>query len=253
MYEKKMTKKNFILLKNIFCQDIDQKYNFQFEKKQRTHISDLKSDVEQTTFSYLDEAKKDHLCVMSMIDLIGKEIPKNTNIFCFWCRHPFYTSPIGCPIDYISQRIVKKYTSEISKDTSYMIRENISNKIYDKIQSSLDHFPIHKKCYYIVDGIFCSFPCCLSFIKEYRHRNPLYHQSEFLLHQMYTQIFGHTQIDTIMTAPSWRLLDNYGGNMTIEEFRKCFHNTHFIHLHQTIQQLPTQKMIGFLYEKQIKL
>jgi hypothetical protein len=90
----------------------------------------------------------------------------------------------------------------------------------------------------------------MSFIHDNK-TNPLYNQSETLLYQMYQQIF---QIPSeIQNAPSWRLLDTYGGNLSIDIFRKSFSNTQYINLNQSIQRLPSQKMIGFLYEKQIKL
>jgi hypothetical protein len=204
------------------------------------------------SFSFLDEAKKDHLYTISMINMIGDFLPQKTDLHCFWCRHLFTNSPIGCPIEYISHRIIKKCVSESTKDT-FFIRENISKTVYDKIQSSLHHVSIHDKDFYIVDGIFCSFPCVMAFIKDNKYKNPLYSNSETLLHSMYRQTFNINQLSSILCAPSWRLLEEYGGNMNIQEFRKNFQNTDYISMNQIIKNIPCQKVIGFLYEKQIKL
>jgi hypothetical protein len=274
-----MGTKKLFLLKGLFHENVDKKYNFVHlsesssetnleimdndppsssqrpNQQRRTHLSDLsKSDVSKVSFTFLDEAKKDHQCVVSMYDLVGHTLPSSTEMSCFWCRHPFDTMPVGCPLYYNSQRIIKKMSSETSKEPC-MIRENVSTHVYQKIKGNLDHIPVNEKDFYIVDGIFCSFPCCLSFIKDNKHKNPIYRDSEHLLRQMCQQIFGysvHTPL-SIVTAPSWRLLQAYGGHLSIQSFRKCFENTHYIKNNQIVHSLPNQKMVGFLFEKQITL
>lgn len=49
----------------------------------------------------------------------------------------------------------------------------------------------------------------------------MYQMSEYLLNEIYT-------IDFTRIAPHWRLLTEYGGNQTIEEFRKSFNNISYI-------------------------
>lgn len=271
-----MVAKKLFLLKGLFYENVDKKYNFlvsetgseepmpsvgggdeetRQETSKRTHISELsKSDVSKISFTFLDEAKKDHQCVVSMYDLVGHELPRTTEMSCFWCRHPFQTIPIGCPLYYRPQRIVKKMSSDTSKEPCF-IRENVSTHVYQKIKGNLDHIPVNEKDFYIVDGIFCSFPCCLSFIKDNKHKNPIYRDSEQLLRQMCQQIYGYS-VQTplaITSAPSWRLLQNYGGHLSITAFRKCFENTHYIKNNQIVHSIPNQKMVGFLFEKQITL
>lgn len=302
-----MTKKTLFLLRGIFHQNVDRKYNFLevrtfdvesvtddkmngedthsvmyhhdndhtsssttsiIEKDMtpspcspsrnrsdtsRTNISDLsKLELARASFSFLDEAKKDHQCVVSMYDLVGKEMPVRTDIHCFWCRHTFETVPIGCPVHYVSHRIIKKMSSHSTKD-AYYIRENISKQVFQKIKGNVDHVPIVDKDAYIVDGVFCSFPCCLAFIREQKHRNPMYRDSESLLRQMCQRIFQQSSPVSINPAPSWRLLNEYGGHLSISNFRKCFDNTHYINNSQLVHKMPTQKVVGFLFEKQITL
>lgn len=266
-----MVTKKLFLLKGLFYENVDKKYNFSFEgdsnttplqspendegDQKRTQISELsKADVSKVSFTFLDEAKKDHQCVVSMYDMVGHEVPRSTDLCCFWCRHSFQTIPIGCPLYYRSQRIVKKMSSETSKEPC-IIRENVSSHVYQKIKGNLDHIPVNEKDFYIVDGIFCSFPCCLSFIKDNKHKNPIYRDSEQLLRQMCQHIHGYSSQTplSIVTAPSWRLLQTYGGHLSITAFRKCFENTHYIKNNQIVHSLPNQKMVGFLFEKQITL
>lgn len=219
----------------------------------RTNITDLsKLENARASFTFLDEAKKDHQCVVSMYDLVGKEMPNRTDVHCFWCRHPFDTVPIGCPLHYISHRIIKKMSSHTSKDACF-IRENVSKQVYQKIQGNVDHIPLVEKDAYIVDGVFCSFPCCLAFVHEHKHRNPTYRDSENLLRQMCQRIFQQSSPVSINPAPSWRLLQEYGGHLSISNFRKCFENTHYINNNQLVHKMPTQKVVGFLFEKQITL
>lgn len=249
-----MTRKTLILLKNITCSDIDKKFNF-INKPDVTDISEISQKNEESdnfSFTYLDESKKDHFVTISMINLVGTEISNmKTNIYCFWCRSSFDCLPIGCPIEYISHRIMKKYVSELTKDI-YILRENISKHTYNMIQGNLDHISVYRDPFYLVDGVFCSFPCCLSYIIDHK-TNPLYKNSESLLYQMYHEIHNSDDPPKFSPAPSWRLLDNFGGHMSIKQFRNSFSNTEYIDLHQSIQYRPSQKMIGFLYEKQIKL
>ena len=258
-----MTKKTLLLLKGVFHTNVEHKYKMSSSSVNntpidniRTNISELnpiKTDNEQSSFSFLDEAKKDHMFVVSMYNEIGKLLPKTTNIHCFWCRHTFSTHPIGCPISYLPHRIIKKINSDTSKDTC-ILRENISIDTFEKIRTSLTHIPIVEQDIYLVDGIFCSFPCCMAFIQDNQHKNPLYTESECLLRQMYQKIFDSIDYSIpIMTAPSWRLLQEYGGHLSISDFRKGFDNTHYIDTNQIVNEIPNQKHIGFIYEKQITL
>ena len=101
-------KKTFILL-NINPTTIDQ--NNQFSKKsninspykfnsQITHLDAIPTNSTDNFFSYLDESKKNHKCIVPMYNLLGKPLPTSTNIHCFWCKHSFNSIPLGCPISY---------------------------------------------------------------------------------------------------------------------------------------------------------
>lgn len=247
-------KHHYILLKGVCAQEIDQKYGFHEKENiqvQRTHITDLPESKKKSTGNYvlLDEAKKDHNFILSMKNLLDQWVPSKTDIHCFWCRHPFDTVPIGCPIQYVPQRLEKKIPCDHKEDV--IIRENVSKYTFKQIQTNLHNSFINNECYFRVDGIFCSFPCCLAFIQEVDN-DTLYHQSESLLRLMHKHCFPDSSVK-LSPAPSWRLLSNYGGELDICQFRDSFLNTDFINHHQNITHLPMQKMSGFLYESQIKL
>ena len=220
---------------------------------QRTRITDLSSKnmKEQHTFSYLDESKKDHTCIVTMIHhLDHKKIPERVATACFWCRHAFENHPIGCPLQYIPNRIVKNYYSEITKD-NYTLRENISLQQFKENEEVYQKYKmdIQDRDFYITDGIFCSFNCCLSFIYQ-NHQNPLYSSSENILVHLYTSIFGN-QAQPIVPAPSWRLLRSYGGHLSIEDYRKNFYNIEYKDVDNII--MPRFRSIGVVFEKQVRI
>ena len=225
--------------------------------KNTTRIDHLNND-ETKVFSYFDESKKEHRCIITMIDNLGKPLPEKTNMCCFWCRNSFSSIPIGCPISFVPSELIKDYYSEITKDR-YVIRENITKRKRKEIENILDKinidqtnkkFIIEKKEYFITDGIFCSFNCCQSFIADNR-LNPMYNSSLNLLLIMY-QICFKSNIE-ILCAPSWRLLKEYGGHLTIEEFRDNFDKVQYNDLgNYLIHNIPSCKSIGNIYEQKIK-
>lgn len=107
------------------------------------------------------------------------------DLLCWWCHHDFETPPIGLPIVRHDKQLdtnVTKYVPEI----------------------------------YEVTGIFCSFPCAVSYVKH-NNNDITYKDSLALLHEMYYRFYNkHVVIDE---APDWRLLKSHGGDMTITAFR----------------------------------
>jgi hypothetical protein len=268
-------KKPVFVLKNIKPDKIDAKYSLitptrhephtlgESEKTDfRTKISELSvpENEEQHSFSFMDESKKDHQCVVTMKSLITKgDLPEKTPLHCFWCRHGFTFRPIGCPIDFTPKRITKKYHSEITKDV-YVLRENVTASQLFQITSEQQkngkydmecEYNVQDRDYYLMDGMFCSFNCCLAFIRD-NITCPLYIYSEHYLTKIYYDIFGeHSK--PLLPAPSWRLLEEYGGHMTIEEYRKNFYKIDYLDIDNMVIPFPNTRHVGFLFEKQVKL
>jgi hypothetical protein len=78
--------------------------------------------------------------------------------------------------------------------------ENIFN---DKIQSF---------------GFFCSYNCACAYNVDINDEN--IHKRSSLLHYLYKKTYNENK--EILKAPDWRILKQYGGNISIDEFRDNF-------------------------------
>ena len=197
--------------------------------------------------SFLDEAKKNHCCQISMIDFNSKMDINLLRYNCYWCRHPFDTVPIGCPIKYIPSQAEKTYYSQISRD-KYRIKENITENKRKKIEETSDSISCTSE-YYETDGVFCSFNCCKSWIKENKH-NHTYSLSNSLLTKIYNQVMGSKDVE-ISYAPHWRTLEQYGGDLSIIKFRESFNKIDYTY-QGVSRTLPNFRPVLQLYEENIK-
>jgi hypothetical protein len=244
------SKKCIFVLTSINITTINDKYNMnisfedEVQKLKTTKLTDLEKNTinkNVEVFSFLDESKKTHKCIISMIDFKTKLNAKELNYNCFWDRNPIDGEPIGCPINYIPKQIQKTFFSHISKDT-YFIRENVvsDSNIQDEGIVTLNND------YYETDGAFCSFECCLAFILDNKH-NRMYDMSQMLLTKIYNKL-NNTKAMTISPASSWRVLKEYGGHMPIEKLRSNFGKIDYDYSGYTQKCLP----IAHLYEEKVK-
>ena len=112
-------------------------------------------------------------------------------------------------------------------------------------QSAKDNMSNMSQSHFLVDGVFCSFNCCLAFIQE-NSKNMLYDKSKQLLYKMYMICFPQIpETQAIIAAPHWRLLKDYGGHLSIEEFRKKFNK--LIYVEDTF----TNKSISWIYREDV--
>ena len=83
--------------------------------------------------------------------------------------------PIGCPIEYIPSKVKKQYYSEITKDkyanTGFNNKKRRKDHISEKNHEFYKFLFRRHNSHYITDGIFCSFNCCLAFIKDNWYNN----------------------------------------------------------------------------------
>ena len=82
--------------------------------------------------------------------------------------------------------------------------------------------------------------------------NPTYVNSRFLLYQLLNKTFIQSDLK-IDPAPHWRLLKDYGGHLSIEEFRESFYKIKYNDLNQYISVFPNNISIGYLYEQKIMM
>ena len=213
-----------------------------------TKLTELNTDKgTPEVISFLDEAKKLHICYISMIDFQSRMDVNLLRYHCFWCSHPFETRPIGCPIKYIPSQAEKKYHSHISRDT-YTIKESITEKRRLFLQNN-DNLSLKIGEYYETDGVFCSFNCCQSWINDNKH-DRLYDLSNTLLIKMYNSIMG-TKMIVIGPAPHWRILEQYGGHLNIIKFREGFNKIEY-ECHGNTKKVPKFSPLGALFEEKIK-
>lgn len=262
MIKKRKSTKYVFTLKNVNTDTADKKYNIGpvsniadpvADTENVTQISEI-SDIAKTpsTISFLDESKRIYKCNISMIDIkTATNLNSMKRCHCFWDRNPFNSMPIGCPVNYITNSIIKEYFSEISRD-NYVIKEDITEKrtkMYTRDKTSFYTLPqnvtISADSYYETDGIFCSFNCLRAYIKHNKH-NKLYDRSEFLMNKLYRECTGNGNF-VINEAPHWRTLEEYGGNKTINEFRDGFNKLNN-EQHGIIRKINFRP-IGHLYEE----
>lgn len=270
---RKSKKYNFVL-KNINTDKIDQKYGISIMSNlsqnddqpinttKLSELNDIYSNSQPDSISFLDETKRLYQCYVSMIDFNSGENVKNLNYNCFWCKHSFQSDPIGCPIRYVSNKGIKTYYSEISKD-KYIIKENItehkknlltsqSNFIFIPIKSNNSNITFEENSHYVTDGIFCSFNCCKAFINDNNHIS-MYEHSNFLLTKLYNEFTNFLKKDAVKNinpSPHWRLLKVYGGHLTINQFRESFNKIQY-DFHDMLSLKTKFKPLATLFEEKI--
>lgn len=234
-----MSRKKTFLLKNIDIARLESAYDcIQLTSNISKKCSPLPSAIlinslvkpDEKQISFLSDTKNNVTCFPVFMNFktgvfkLNNEL-KETIYNCFWCRHhiPSKYIPIPIPIKYVPHRIVKKYTSNI-KNNSYFIPEDVSELALQRIlkDEKDENAVIENNDYYFYDGLACSWNCALAFILDNR-RDPTYELSKMLLFELYFK-FNPNSENTPKPAQSWRLLIEYGGIKTIEEFRKDFEN-----------------------------
>jgi hypothetical protein len=127
-----------------------------------------------------------------------KSIPSKTNLYCWWCKYqvPFDIHPLGCPVKYHKK---------------------------DLPEQRLQGQGTGLNEYFETDGIFCSFNCVCAYSNEVSIYNIRYKESGGLLYILYKKIFDTFPPNmNIVPALDWRLLKNFGGTMSIDDFRNNF-------------------------------
>ena len=87
----------------------------------------------------------------------------------------------------------------------------------------------------------------MAFINDNKH-NAMYNNSSCLLNQFFHSVYKQEM--NLEPAASWRLLKEYGGHLSIEEFRSNFKKVTYLE-HYIIENIPQTKSIGVVFEKKI--
>lgn len=253
-----MTNKACVInLKNVDLEKVHKKYNIVLpsnitdrdnNKNDKTILSDINIHGGCNQMSFLDESKKMNNCQVTMIDSQGKNGiylgKSDVRYHCFWCRNEFDSRVLGCPVKYYPSKYFRVYNSKITGEISSC--SDVSNGISS---SNMQHGEEVSREYYLCDGIFCSFNCILAFIKD-NSRDPRYEDSCMLLNNIYSKVHN-TLTFNITPAPHWRMLKEYGGSMSIKEFRKNFNKYMFTGL-GNVDDIDFSR-ISFLFKEDIKI
>jgi hypothetical protein len=206
-------KSSFLLKKTKKKETLEQDPKLQENNKNLTELKSVTTKLEHLGISneqrnclYQPLIKNDSINVRLYTSLSNKDekkqIPSKTNLYCWWCKYqiPNDVHPIGCPIKYFK------------KDVSKNILED----------------------YFETDGIFCSFNCILAYINDVNVYDIRYRESGGLLYILYKKIFNEFPPNMcIKPALNWRLLKNFGGIISIDEFRNSFQKINNLSLNYT--------------------
>jgi|GEM_PF-5987706 len=136
-------------------------------------------------------------------------LPPYTSKPCWWCRSSFKTHPIGCPIKY------HKPTTDIDKERLSL------NLKYFNLQLDKD------EDFFETEGLFCSFSCVKAYILDElsKSQSGKYKNSLTLLSLLHEKMCGSIHI--IKKAPTWKVLKDYGGHLTPDQYRENFNSFNY--------------------------
>ena len=139
---------------------------------------------------------------------------------CYWDRHLITDkNVIRCPTRYVPSEHKRVHVTR--GGSSYVIKEKITKKDRKKKIVPSDITTVRKE-YYETEGIFCSLECCVAYIQSNSH-DPMYDESSQLLMKM------HDIVRLPTAAPHWKNLVEYGGSLSIDEYRKQLNTTRSIY------------------------
>lgn len=174
---------------------------------------------------YNTESKEKIDCFRNMIDYETKKSVQDLEYCCFWCRHLIGGFKIGCPINYKPAQVIKEHSSKITGDT-FIIQEDIQMSRISEFLNCNSTKEWNGGNYYISYGVFCSVHCCQAWINDAKYdkrwANKTSNMTSYLIDYYNSFVSKKNKVSRIKPAPHWKSLKNYGGNLTISEFREGF-------------------------------
>lgn len=230
---KKKSVDTTIILKNIDPAELDKEYNMKELSEACTRSLQTNSStssnssfiVKKTTrkkTSIIEDDKNEPKTITTQLETIG--ITKETKKY-----EPTYvkiSNDIGtkngpkCIINF-NKNILDR--NECSNLFCWWCR----NKIPTDFQILGCPLKFEKETFYC-EGSFCSFNCIKAYIEDLNHYNMKYRESNGLLLLLYSKCFNSKILyNQIISSPHWSLLKDYGGDLTIEDFRKEFQRINY--------------------------
>lgn len=234
---RKESKKRILFLEGVNAEEVEKRFKEQQSEDEfadypersddegvgrlTTKLSDLNTGNNIPNFiTFLDPSKNKIKVWITMRDYINYgPLPERTDIWCYWCKHPFNTSPIGLPIKYYEEGEIVEY-----KDTLIKVPKDDTAKPTPKSSRNRKKKSKPKKNveddYFETYGIFCSFNCAEAYRIEKKHE-PLFRESKQLLRFLYFKLYNNF-VDITPAHHYEACLKVFGGKLSIKEFRKSF-------------------------------
>jgi hypothetical protein len=123
---------------------------------------------------------------------------------CWWCCHDIGNSKIGVPTERVirSRKPINGPTFTVPMVVDPPVTENVEK--------------------YELEGQMCSFECARAYIidrKDYLYENKLQRLSHMRKLAFIKKGINFKDIPKLNPAPTWKTLKQFGGTLTIEEFR----------------------------------
>lgn len=182
----------------------EEEYETKLDNLYETNVTSLIHENSKKYVTFLDPHQSSVKMWITMLDYVtGGPLPVSTDKACWWCRDTFISCPIGAPIKYHSHKL--------SGPKKEIIENNLRKY----------NLPTDTNDFFETEGIFCSFPCVKAYIsEELKKGNILYKDSTTLLSLLYFKLYGIVLV--IDKAPTWRLIDKWGGHLPINHYRASY-------------------------------
>lgn len=159
---------------------------------------------------FMNQHKNQTRMYAVMIDIVQNgALPRMTNKPCWWCRSSFSSIPVGCPIRY-------------NKNTP----GSIEAQRFDEYLKSLNIASDGSNDFFETEGLFCTLSCAKAYALDQLQRTscPRYKDSLTLLNLIRHKSMAVESVNDIAipAAPSWKMIDEWGGHLTPREFRESF-------------------------------
>lgn len=234
----------------------------------------ISDKIKEPSISFINKDSKINMYTNFNINRDNRvQLRPNLDYKCWYCKHktPDDWFPISLPVKYYPSYIesllidnrkinqlnkLEYLVNEVIPTEAYESDKNFSDKVfYDKkfltvkeredyeSDPKTDKTKLKIREYFDGEGIFCSFNCMLSYYLENQSKNVRYKDTPTLINLLYYYIFGKYP-EKISKASSWKMLKDFGGDLSIEEFRKNFNNITYKDMNQYIKRIgpPVQEL-----------
>lgn len=205
---------------------------------------------------------------------IKKELVSNCCSFtCWYCRHSLInnTLPVIIPLKYynsysecslvhnslintipkLEYKIFDDLSINLVKDKEKIFYEkvNLTQNDKNKLKNSDPDKSVKYNDYFEGEGTFCSFNCAVAYVSD--NYSIKYKNTGMLINKLYKHIFGFLPKEKIVPSPSWKMLKDYGGEFTIEEYRKSFQIIDYSYNWQYLKNFPNGPVSELFLEKKL--